>query len=113
MTAVRSALNGLNSWVRFALALGLSRPIATEFSFLVGVPTLLAAGGLKIVSAIGKGTAGQEKWGMVLIATLAAAVSAFVVVKWLMRFVQTHTLVVFGWYRVILGAALLVFFRDK
>lgn len=99
--------------ILFALALGLSRPIATEFSFLVGVPTLLAAGGLKIVSAISKGTAGQEKWGLVLIATAAAAVSAFVVVKWLMRFVQTHTLVVFGWYRVILGAALLVFFRDK
>jgi undecaprenyl-diphosphatase len=96
-----------------ALALGLGRPMATEFSFLVGVPTLLAAGGLKIVSAIGKGTAGDEKWGLVLIATLAAAASAFVVVKWLMRFVQTHTLVVFGWYRIVLGAALLLFFRDK
>ncbi len=96
-----------------ALALGLGRPMATEFSFLVGVPTLLAAGGLKIVSAIGKGTAGDEKWGLVLIATLAAAASAFVVVRWLMRFVQTHTLVVFGWYRIVLGAALLLFFRDK
>lgn len=99
--------------ILFALALGLSRPIATEFSFLVGVPTLLAAGGLKIVSAISKGTAGQEKWSLVVIATLAAAVSAFIVVKWLMRFVQTHTLVVFGWYRILLGAALLIWFRGK
>lgn len=98
--------------ILFALALGLSRPIATEFSFLVGVPTLLAAGGLKIVSAIGKGTAGQEPWGLVLIATIAAAVSAFIVVKWLMRFVQTHTLMVFGWYRIVLGAALLLFFGN-
>jgi undecaprenyl-diphosphatase len=113
MAAVFPGTSRSGACIVFALALGLIRPIATEFSFLVGVPTLLAAGGLKIVSSISKGTAGQEKWGLVLIATIAAAASAFVVVKWLMRFVQTHTLVIFGWYRIALGSALLVFFREK
>jgi undecaprenyl-diphosphatase len=92
-----------------AMALGLARPAATEFSFLIGVPTLLAAGGLKIVSALKDGTAGQEHWGMVALGTLVSAITAFIVVKWLLRFVQTHTLNVFGWYRIALGILILVF----
>lgn len=94
-----------------AMALGLARPAATEFSFLIGVPTLLAAGGLKIVSALRDGTAANEDWGLVLLGTMVSAVTAFVVVKWLLRFVQTHTLNVFGWYRIALGVAILAFLR--
>jgi undecaprenyl-diphosphatase len=93
-----------------AMALGLARPAATEFSFLIGVPTLLAAGGLKIVSAFKDGTAGDENWGMVALGTVVSAISAFIVVRWLLRFVQTHTLNVFGWYRIALGILILVFF---
>lgn len=91
-----------------AMALGLARPAATEFSFLIGVPTLLAAGGLKIVSALKDGTAAQEHWGMIALGTVVSALTAFVVVKWLLRFVQTHTLNVFGWYRIALGLAILL-----
>lgn len=94
-----------------AMALGLARPAATEFSFLIGVPTLLAAGGLKIFSALKDGTAGDENWGMVALGTVVSAVAAFFVVKWLLRFVQTHTLNVFGWYRIALGILILVFLR--
>jgi undecaprenyl-diphosphatase len=41
---------------------------------------------------------------------LVAAVTAFVVVKWLLRYVQSHTFIAFAWYRIALGIALLVFF---
>jgi len=88
-----------------------ARPAATEFSFLLGVPTLLAAGGYKLLSAVRHHQVENEKWGMVLLATAVAALTAFVVVKWLLRFVQTHTFVVFGWYRIILGALILIFAR--
>lgn len=91
-----------------ALAFGVSRPAATEFSFLLGIPTLLAAGAYKILSAFKDGEAGNEDWGMVALGTLVSAISAFIVVKWLIRFVQAHTFNGFAWYRILLGGALLV-----
>ncbi len=92
--------------ILLALLLGLSRPAATEFSFLVGIPTMLAAGGWKIFKALRQQETSPD-WGLVLLGTLVAAVVSFVVVKWLLRFVQTHTFVVFGWYRIVVGGLLL------
>lgn len=92
-----------------ALAMGTNRVRATEFSFLVGIPTLLAAGGLKLVKAARTGA--QEDWAMLALATLVSALVSFIAVKWLLRFVQTHTFVGFGIYRIILGVALLIWAR--
>jgi undecaprenyl-diphosphatase len=90
------------------LLLGLSRPAATEFSFLVGIPTMLAAGGLKVFQALRHGTPGSsaEHWGMVALGFITSAVVSFIAVRWLLRYIQTHTFVVFGWYRIVLGALL-------
>jgi undecaprenyl-diphosphatase len=93
--------------ILMAMAFGIARPAATEFSFLLGIPTLMAAGGYKILGAIKDGSAAQEDWGMVALGTLVSAVSAFVVVKWLIHFVQSHTFNGFAWYRILLGGALL------
>lgn len=92
-----------------ALLFGLSRPAATEFSFLVGVPTLLAAGGFKILSALRQPGEPHEPWTQILLGTVVAAITAFVVVRWLLRYVQNHTFVLFGWYRVVLGGLILAF----
>ncbi len=91
-----------------AMAIGMARPAATEFSFLLGVPTLLAAGAFKILSAFKDGELASENWGMVALGTVVSAISAFVVVRWLIRFVQSHTFNGFAWYRLVLGGALLV-----
>jgi undecaprenyl-diphosphatase len=90
------------------LMLGLSRPAATEFSFLVGIPTMLAAGGLKIFQTLRHPVAGgtAEQWDMVLLGFIVSAVVSFVAVKWLLGYIQTHTFIVFGWYRIVLGAVL-------
>ncbi len=94
--------------ILFCLLLGLARPAATEFCFIVGIPTMLAASGLKIFKALHHPPPGvaPEHWGMVLLGFLVSAVISFIVVKWLLRYVQTHTFTVFGWYRV--GLALLI-----
>jgi undecaprenyl-diphosphatase len=92
-----------------ALLFGLSRPAATEFSFLVGVPTLLAAGGFNILSALRQPGEPHEPWTQILLGTVVAAITAFVVVRWLLRYVQNHTFVLFGWYRVVLGGLILAF----
>ena len=96
-----------------ALLLGLSRPAATEFSFLVGIPTMLAAGGLKIFKAIRHppADAPPEDWDLLLLGTLVAAVVSFVAVKWLLRYVRTHTFSGFGWYRIGLAALIFLLLR--
>lgn len=94
--------------ILIALMMGMSRPAATEFSFLLGIPTLLAAGAYEIFSAFHHHEVHGENWSFVLLGTVAAAVTAFIVVKWLLRFVQTHTFNAFGWYRIALGIVLLV-----
>ena len=98
--------------ILIAIALGLSRPAATEFSFLLGIPTLFAAGGLEIYKEMkvpGPLPTNQlpTKWSMVALGTIVSAVVAFLVVRWILRFVQHHTFVVFGWYRLALGLFML------
>ena len=106
------------STILFSLMLGLGRPAATEFSFLVGIPTMLAAGGLKIFKALHHvqdaaiaASAPPEDWGMVILGTIVAAAVSFAAVKWFLRYVQTHTFEGFGWYRVVLGILILIFIR--
>jgi undecaprenyl-diphosphatase len=92
--------------ILFALLLGLGRPAATEFSFLVGIPTMLAAGSLKILHELKHPVPGapQEDWTLVALGFVVSAVVSFIVVKWLLRYVQTHTFTVFGWYRIVFAA---------
>lgn len=91
-----------------ALALGASRPAATEFSFLVGVPTLLAAGGYELISVLRHPEEAHEPWSFIILGSAVATVTAFIAVKWLLRFVQSHTFILFGWYRVALGGLILL-----
>ncbi|MCX8089411.1 MAG: undecaprenyl-diphosphate phosphatase [Verrucomicrobiae bacterium] len=96
--------------ILLALMLGVARPAATEFSFLVGIPTMLSAGGWKIFKALRHEGAGpSEDWGLLVLGTVVAAAVSFVAVRWLLRYVQTHTFVLFGWYRIVLGVVLLAF----
>ena len=92
--------------ILLALLLGLNRPAATEFSFLVSIPTLLAAGGLEMFKAL-RDPASAENWNMLALATIVSAIVSFAAVKWLLRFVQSHTFVGFGWYRILAGGFLL------
>jgi undecaprenyl-diphosphatase len=94
--------------ILFAMLLGLSRVKATEFSFLVGLPTMFAAGAYEIHHELKHAPPGSIHWHMVILGTIVAAITAFITVKWLLRFVQSHTFNAFGWYRIALGIALLV-----
>jgi len=111
IAAVFPGASRSGSTIVLCLLLGLNRPAATEFSFLVGIPTMLAAGGLKIFHSIHHPypLAPHENWPMVLLATVIAAVVSFIAVKWLLRFVQSHTFVGFGWYRIAAAALIFAF----
>ena len=88
-----------------AMLSGTNRVSATEFSFLVGIPTLLAASGLKVFKAFKHGA--QEDWTMLGLATVVAGLVSFLTVKWLLRYVQAHSFAAFGVYRILAGALLL------
>lgn len=92
-----------------ALLLGTtSRVAATEFAFLVGIPTMFAATGYELVDVVHSGQAVHEDWTALAVAFVASAITAFIAVKWLLRYIQSHRFTAFAVYRVALGAALLL-----
>ena len=97
------------STILFALVLGLARGPAVEFSFLLGIPTLCAAGAKTLLDAL----KAHETilWGPLVIASVVAAVVSFVAVKWLLHYVQSHTFTGFGVYRIVLAVALIFLLR--
>jgi undecaprenyl-diphosphatase len=108
LAAVFPGTSRSGATILLALLLGLGRVEATEFSFLVGIPTMLAAGGWKILHALRHPAPGAlpEGWGMLAIGFAVAAAVSFVAVKWLLGYVRTHTFSVFGWYRMALAAGI-------
>ncbi|MBI1417058.1 MAG: undecaprenyl-diphosphate phosphatase [Limimaricola sp.] len=90
-----------------AMLLGTSnRAAATEFAFLVGIPTMYAASAYELLKQV-KGGGVSEDWTAVGIAFVVSTVVAFVVVKWLLGFIQTHRFTSFAIYRIAFGALLL------
>jgi undecaprenyl-diphosphatase len=91
------------------LMMGMKRPAATEFSFLLGIPTMFAASGLDLFryrKQLVEG--GGHLFIDILLGFFVSMVVAFFVVKWLLYFVRSHTFNGFAIYRVILGVLLLV-----
>ncbi|HXY76274.1 MAG TPA: undecaprenyl-diphosphate phosphatase [Steroidobacteraceae bacterium] len=90
-----------------AMLAGLTlRPAATEFAFLVGIPTMFAATGYELIKA--HAGRANEDWQALALGFIVSTIVAFVVVKWLLRYVQSHRFTIFAWYRIIVGSALLV-----
>ena len=85
---------------------GLSRKAATEFSFFLGVPTLMVATAYSLYKE--RHLLDMADAGMWLVGMATAFVSAFVCVRWLIRYVATHNLVPFAWYRIAFGAVVLL-----
>ena len=86
-----------------------NRAAATEFAFLVGIPTMFAATAYELLEVIGDGSAAHEDWGALAVAFTASAITAFIAVKWLLRYIQSHRFTLFAVYRLVFGAALLLF----
>jgi undecaprenyl-diphosphatase len=90
-----------------AMLVGLTaRPAATEFAFLVGIPTMFAATGYELLKNR-HSTAGED-WQALAVGFVVAGVVAFVSVKWLLQYIQSHRFTVFAWYRIALGLGLLL-----
>ena len=89
-----------------AMVLGFSRRAATEFSFYLGIPTLIGAG----VYSVWKQRAllAASDLPVFAVGSLLAFVSALLCIRWLIRYVSTHDFRVFAWYRIAFGAIVLL-----
>lgn len=85
-----------------------SRAAATEFAFLVGIPTMFAATGYELVDVLRNGGAAHENWTELAVAFIASAITAFIAVKWLLQYIQSHRFTAFAVYRFVFGIALLL-----
>jgi undecaprenyl-diphosphatase len=85
---------------------GLSRQAATEFSFFLAVPTLMAAGAYDSLKH--RDLFAIKDLGMWVIGFAAAFISAFMVIRWLIRYVATHDFRWFAWYRIAFGIVVLL-----
>ena len=94
------------------LLLGLSRPVAAQFTFYLAIPVMAGASGLKLVKYLLAGNAftGLEI-GVMLTGMVVAFVVSLLAIGFLMRYVKKHSFRLFGWYRIALGVLVLgVFF---
>jgi undecaprenyl-diphosphatase len=87
-----------------------SRVAATEFAFIVGIPTMYAASASQMYKAL-KGGISVDDWTQLVVGFLVSAIVAFTVVKWLVKYIQTHRFTVFAWYRIVVGVLLLVLLK--
>ncbi len=85
-----------------------NRAAATEFAFLVGIPTMFAATGYELVDVLQAGSAAHEDWTALAVAFIASAITAFIAVKWLLHYIQNHRFTLFAIYRFVVGAILLL-----
>ncbi len=88
-----------------SMMFGLSRKVATEFSFFLAIPTLMGATVYSLYKE--RALLSAADLPMFSIGTVAAFVSAFLCVRWLLRYISSHTFTVFAWYRIAFGLMVL------
>lgn len=90
------------------LMIGVSRTVAAEFTFFLAIPVMLGASLLKIVK-FGFDFTGNEL-AILIVGMVVAFLVSIVVIRFLMGYIKKHDFKAFGWYRIVLGALVLVYF---
>jgi len=89
-----------------ALVLGFSRKAATEFSFYLGIPTLMGAGAYSVWKQ--RELLRWEDVPLFAVGTVVSFIAALLCIRWLIRYVSTHDFVPFAWYRIVFGGIVLL-----
>ncbi|WP_374622040.1 undecaprenyl-diphosphate phosphatase [Pandoraea sp.] len=85
---------------------GLERKVATEFSFFLAIPILFGATVYELYKA--RATLSVDDFSLFGVGFIAAFVSAFICVRWLLRYIASHDFTAFAWYRIVFGLVVLV-----
>ena len=87
------------------MLLGLSRRAATDFSFYLAIPTLIGAGAYSLYKE--RGALGVDDLPMFTIGLVFSFASAWMCVRWLLRYISSHSFTPFAWYRIAFGVIVL------
>ncbi len=93
------------------LFLGMTRESAARFSFLLSLPAVFASGMLELKESLG--FMGSQDLVSLFVGTLAAAVSGYIAIAFLLRFLKTHTTAIFVLYRIALGIFLIIMLKHS
>ena len=110
MLALIPGTSRSGSTILGASLLGTSRTVAAEFSFFMAIPVMLGASGLKMAKCFlldGYSFSGWQ-WLILGVATVVSFVVSLLVIRGLMAFIKKHSFKPFGWYRIALGAVVLL-----
>ena len=88
------------------MLLGLSRKAATDFSFYLAIPTLIGAGAYSLYKE--RALLSLADLPMFAVGLVVSFISAWVCVRWLLRFIASHSFEVFAWYRIAFGLLVLL-----
>lgn len=91
-----------------AMLLGVNRSASAEFSFFLGIPVMVGASGLKLIKHGFSFTGSQ--WAILILGTIISFIVALYAIRYLMDYVRKHSFSVFGWYRIVLGIVVLLYF---
>ncbi len=89
------------------ILLGLNRKAAADFSFFLAIPTMFGATLLKIVKVTGLSS---TQWGLIALGFIISFIVAYIVIKKFLEYIQKHDFSVFGYYRIVLGIIVLLYF---
>ena len=97
------------------LLVGLDRKVAATFTFFLAIPVMVGASLLKILKYFLKtGTVFTSlEWSILIVGCIVAFIISIVVIKFLMNYIKKHDFQVFGWYRIVLGILVLIYFMIK
>jgi undecaprenyl-diphosphatase len=88
------------------MLLGLSRKAATDFSFYLAIPTLIGAGAYSLLKE--RALLSLSDLPLFMVGLLVSFFSAWLCVRWLLRYIASHNFVVFAWYRIAFGLLVLI-----
>lgn len=109
MLALIPGTSRSGSTILGATLVGTSRTVAAEFSFFMAIPVMLGASALKLLKFMMKGLRfTPADWALLLVGSVVAFIVSVIVIRFLMNFIKKRDFKPFGWYRIVLGAVVLL-----
>ena len=108
IAAVFPGTSRSGSTIMGSLLLGISRTTAAEFTFFLAIPAMLGGSAIKVVKY--EGSFMSDELMLLAVGMVVAFVVSILAIRFLMSYIKKHDFKVFGWYRIVLGAAVLIYF---
>ncbi len=108
-TSVIPGVSRSGSIIVIMMLLGYKRTEAAKYTFLLSLPTIFSATMVDLIQNRELLFSTGNGWSLIILGTVVSLISGYIVVKWFISYLGTHTLRVFGWYRLVLGGILGLF----